>query len=162
MIVSLTLHKHNLVLFPNWLQELFQLTQQRHGCKFRDRKMINNLKNYVTRAWLMRSSKSVDRKVWRLYIPGKNIRTQCRIVSNICDNSFHFLVFGRRFYGKQHMVQSNLAHTIRWKNSQPKKVFYTIAMRTNVSGAMCCWLSQVWIYQQKSSHSIFDVFDFII
>lgn len=62
-----------------------------------------------------------------------------------CDCNFgcFSVAFGRRFCGKQHMERSNSAHTTRWRNLRPKKVFYTIEMGTNASGAMFCWLWQV-------------------
>jgi len=52
------------------MQALFQSTQQRLACKFKDKKLIKHLHNCDTVEWQMHLSKSQGRKDWEHYILG--------------------------------------------------------------------------------------------
>lgn len=105
-------------------------------------------------AWPMHSSKSVDKKVWRHYIPGEWLFNS---KIGICECDFIcFLVFGQQCCDKQPMEPSNSAHTTRWRSLRPKKAFSSIEMEMNASGAMYCWLWQVMRVKINSRWTIHD------
>lgn len=140
--VVFTLHKHNLfVLSMNSIAGTFPIDTTKTRLQIQGQKNDQQFKKLrysgMTDAFIKISRQE---GVKALYSGWGAAMQFSLLVLSICDRFVVLAVFGQRFCGKQRMAQSNLAHTIRWKSSRPKKAFCTIATEMNVSGAMFYWL----------------------